>query len=62
MEQEAKNPPEEGQAIQKPKSLEEKLRQIHAMRGIAAGGPSMCDELLADRRKERERELAKDGY
>lgn len=52
----------QGQANQEPVSLEEKLRLIKALRGCCAGGPSMCDELLEDRRCERERELAKDGY
>jgi hypothetical protein len=53
---------EEVPPIQRPASLEEKLRLIRAMRGCAAGGPSMCDELLEDRRRERERELAEDGW
>jgi hypothetical protein len=59
---EDKIPLEQGQAIPKLKSLEEKLELIRKMRGCCAGGPSMCDELLEDRRRERERELAKDGY
>lgn len=53
---------EDRQVAQKPEILEEKLRLIKAMRGCCAGGPSLCDELLEDRRRERERELAKDGY
>ena len=62
MDVEDKNQPEEGQEIRKPISLEEKLRLIDELRGLTAGGPSMCDELLEDRRKERERELAKHGF
>jgi hypothetical protein len=42
------------------RSLDEKLELIRKMRGCCSGGPSMCDELLEDRR--RERELAKVGY
>ncbi|MGA2250555.1 AbrB/MazE/SpoVT family DNA-binding domain-containing protein [Terracidiphilus sp.] len=32
------------------------------LRGITAGGPSMTDELLEDRRLERERELREEGW
>ncbi len=35
---------------------------IKKMRGITAGGPSFCDELLEDRRRERERELREEGW
>jgi hypothetical protein len=55
--QEVENP-----AMRKPVSLEEKLRLIHELRGIRTGGPSMCDMLLEDRRRERELEMAKDGW
>jgi hypothetical protein len=53
---------EEGSVIRKPLTLEEKLRLIKELRGCTAGGPSMCDELLEDRRRERERELAEEGW
>lgn len=48
--------------ILEPETLAAKLRQIKAMRGITAGGPSMTDALLEDRRIERERELAEEGW
>jgi AbrB family looped-hinge helix DNA binding protein len=35
---------------------------IKELRGITAGGPSLCDELLEDRRRERERELGEEGW
>ena len=45
-----------------PQSIQAKLRRIKAMRGYTAGSPSGTDILLEDRRRARERELAKDGY
>ncbi len=42
--------------------LAAKLRLIKEMRGITAGGPSMTDALLEERRLERERELAEEGW
>ena len=48
--------------ILKPETLAAKLAMIKKMRGIAAGGPSLCDELLEDRRKEREREQREEGW
>jgi AbrB family looped-hinge helix DNA binding protein len=48
--------------ILEPLTLEAKLRLIKELRGSTAGGPSMCDMLLEDRRREREMELAKDGF
>jgi AbrB family looped-hinge helix DNA binding protein len=48
--------------ILKPETLAAKLAMIKKMRGIAAGGPSLCDELLEDRRRERERELREEGW
>jgi hypothetical protein len=62
MDQEDANRAEEVVANRKLMSQEEKLRLIRALRGCTAGGPSLCDELLEDRRRERERELAKDGW
>jgi hypothetical protein len=52
----------ENSGARKPMTLEEKLRLIAEMRGCTAGGPSMCDSLLEERRRERELELAKDGW
>ncbi len=48
--------------ILEPETLAAKLRLIQAMRGITAGGPSGTDMLLEDRRLERERELAEEGW
>jgi hypothetical protein len=53
---------EEGSAAQKPLSPEEKLRLIDQLRGCTAGGSSGTDILLEERRRERKRELAKDGW
>ena len=58
----AKTRADEGPAIRRPLSLEEKLRLIEELRGSTAGGPSMRDSLLVGRRLERERELAKEGW
>ena len=43
-------------------TLAAKLRLIKELRGITAGGPSMTDALLEERRIERERELAEEGW
>lgn len=43
-------------------NLEAKLRLIDEMCGVTAGGPSMTDMLLEDRRLEHQRELEKDGW
>ncbi len=48
--------------ILEPETLAAKLRLIKELRGLTAGGPSMTNELLEDRRRERETELAKDGW
>lgn len=50
------------QVILQPDTLTAKLRRIKEMRGCTAGGPSMTDALLEDRRRERERELAEEGW
>jgi hypothetical protein len=52
----------ENPVIRKVLSLEEKLRLIDEMRGCTAGLPSGTDMLLEDRRRERERELAEEGW
>jgi AbrB family looped-hinge helix DNA binding protein len=48
--------------ILEPQTLAAKLRLIKELRGSTAGGPSMTDMLLEDRRREREMELANDGF
>jgi AbrB family looped-hinge helix DNA binding protein len=48
--------------ILEPETLAAKLRLIDQLYGITAGGPSGTDMLLEDRRREREMELAKDGF
>jgi AbrB family looped-hinge helix DNA binding protein len=45
-----------------PQSLAAKLRLVDELCGLTAGGPSMTDSLLEDRRRERALELAKDGW
>jgi AbrB family looped-hinge helix DNA binding protein len=50
------------EVVLKPETLTAKLAMIKKMRGITAGGPSLCDELLEDRRRERERELREEGW
>jgi AbrB family looped-hinge helix DNA binding protein len=50
------------EVILKPETLTAKLATIKKMRGITAGGPSLCDELLDDRRREREREMREEGW
>ena len=53
---------EGSEVILRPETLAAKLAMIKKMRGITAGGPSLCDELLEDRRLERERELREEGW
>jgi AbrB family looped-hinge helix DNA binding protein len=48
--------------ILEPDTLTAKLRLIKRLRGSTAGGRSGSDILLEDRRRERELELAKDGF
>jgi len=48
--------------ILEPETLTAKLRILKELRGCMAGGPSMTDMLLEQRRQERETELAKDGW
>lgn len=48
--------------ILEPESLTAKLRRIDEMQGCTAGLPSGTDLLLEDRRLERERELAEEGW
>jgi AbrB family looped-hinge helix DNA binding protein len=53
---------EDGRLIVDPQSLAAKLRHIEKMHGYTAGGASMTDALLEERRLERERELAEEGW
>jgi AbrB family looped-hinge helix DNA binding protein len=53
---------EGARVILEPDTLVAKLRLIDQLCGITAGGPSGTDMLLEDRRRERELELAKDGW
>ncbi len=48
--------------ILEPDSLAAKLRRIKEMRGCTTGFPPGSDMLLEDRRLERERELAEEGW
>ena len=48
--------------ILEPLTLKAKLRLIDELCGSTAGGPSMTDMLLEDRRRERAMELAKLGF
>jgi len=48
--------------ILEPDNVAAKLRLIDELCGITAGGPSMTDMLLEDRRLERERELSEEGW
>lgn len=48
--------------ILEPDTLAAKLRLIKEMRGCTAGLPSGTDMLLEDRRLERARELAEEGW
>jgi AbrB family looped-hinge helix DNA binding protein len=50
------------EVVLRPETLTAKLAMIKKMRGITAGGPSLCDELLEDRRRERERELREESW
>lgn len=53
---------ERGRVVLDPETLKSKLQKIKEMRGYTAGGPSMTDALLEERRLERERELAEEGF
>jgi len=54
--------PEGTSFASKPDGLAAKMRLIDELRGCTAGGASMCDLLLEERRQDRKRELAKDGW
>ncbi len=48
--------------VLEPETLALKLKKLKELRGITAGGPSMADSLIEDRRRERERELREEGW
>ena len=48
--------------ILEPDNVAGKLLLIDELCGLTAGGPSMTEMLLEDRRIERERELAEEGW
>ncbi|HZB89163.1 MAG TPA: AbrB/MazE/SpoVT family DNA-binding domain-containing protein [Terracidiphilus sp.] len=48
--------------ILEPETRKAKLELVRKMCGITAGGPSMTDALLEERRLERERELREEGW
>ncbi|MGA2048380.1 MAG: hypothetical protein ABSG96_11845 [Terracidiphilus sp.] len=62
MSQEPLTDPESSLSARKQLTIEEKLRLIDELQGITKGYPSGTEMLLEDRRLERERELAKDGW
>ncbi len=49
---------EGGRIVLDPETIAAKLAMIDMMKGYTAGGPSMTDALIEDRRRERERERA----
>jgi AbrB family looped-hinge helix DNA binding protein len=53
---------EGARVILEPCTRAAKRRLIKELRGCTAGGPSGTDMLLEDRRRQRELELAKDGF
>ena len=46
----------------RPQTVAAKMRLLEELLGITAGGPSMTDELIAERRRDRAIELEKDGF
>jgi hypothetical protein len=48
--------------IDPPEVVAEKLRLARRLNERPLGEPSLFDELMADRRRERERELAEEGF
>jgi AbrB family looped-hinge helix DNA binding protein len=48
--------------VLEPDTLAGRLRLIDELCGSTAGGPSGCDMLLEERRQDRERELAEEGW
>jgi AbrB family looped-hinge helix DNA binding protein len=48
--------------VLEPETLTLKLQKLKELRGITAGGPSMADALIEERRLERQRELREEGW
>jgi AbrB family looped-hinge helix DNA binding protein len=48
--------------ILEPETLASKVLILKELRGCMAGGPSLTDMLLEERRQERAMEIAKDGW
>ena len=48
--------------ILEPETLAAKIRAFKELRGFTAGGPSMTDDLLEERRRNQARELAEEGW
>lgn len=48
--------------ILEPETTALKLEKLKGLRGITAGGASMTDALVEERRRERERELREEGW
>jgi AbrB family looped-hinge helix DNA binding protein len=53
---------EGARVILEPQTLAAKLRIIDELYGLTAGGPSMTDMLLEERRQDQIRELEKEGW
>jgi len=53
---------EGGRVVLDPETMAAKLRKIDEMQGFTAGLPSGTDMLLEERRLEREREWAEEGW
>jgi AbrB family looped-hinge helix DNA binding protein len=54
---------EEGpRLLLEPETVALKLQKLRELRGMTAGGPSMADALIEERRLERERELREEGW
>lgn len=53
---------EGSRVILEPATRAVKLQLIEQLRGCTAGGPSGSDLLIEERRRERARELAEDGW
>ncbi|HEX7727827.1 MAG TPA: AbrB/MazE/SpoVT family DNA-binding domain-containing protein [Terracidiphilus sp.] len=53
---------EGSRVILEPATRAAKLQLIEQLRGCTAGGPSGSDMLIEERRRERARELAADGW
>ena len=48
--------------ILEPETLAAKLRALKELRGMTAGGPSMTDDLIEERRRDQAREIEEEGW